>query len=513
MNKQKTLESALYKHFGYKTFRTGQKKIIQDIIKGNDVLGVLPTGTGKSLCYQLPAKLLQGATIVVSPLISLMIDQVKQLKASQFKQVIALNSFMDPIERKNVYLQLHTYKLIYVSPELLQQNDLIVQLKKIQVSLFVIDEAHCISQWGHEFRPDYLKLGEIIQTLHNPTILALSATANHDVQNDIVTFIGRPKMIKHIYPMDRTNITFSIKEITNDREKVEVLEKLFNRYHFPALIYFSSRQSTETISSILKSKLPNQRIAFYHGGMEQVDRIAIQQQFMNNQLDIICCTSAFGMGINKKNIRLVVHFHFPPQIESYIQEIGRAGRDGKSSVAILLYSKKDDFLPTKLIKKELPATEHLHYVFRKLQQLYREGEQIPKTIEQLENIFQLGEIQWRFLRYQLEKHAIIEGNKIYFNEDNWKVSFKLIQDFIDERISIKERKLHEMIDWINEKNCLRKSLYKSFQDSINEPIYECCSNCGFSFIDWKPENTESDKSFGTWQEKLQTLLLIGDSND
>ncbi|WP_099158392.1 RecQ family ATP-dependent DNA helicase [Virgibacillus ndiopensis] len=513
MNKEDSLKTILYEQFGYTMFRSGQKEIIQDIIQGNDVLGVLPTGTGKSLCYQLPAKLLTGTTIVVSPLISLMIDQVKQLKASQFKSVIALNSFIDPLERKQVYTQLDTYKLIYVSPELLQHQELITQLKRIQVSLFVIDEAHCISQWGHEFRPDYLKLGDIIQVLNNPTILALSATATHDVQNDIVTFLKRPNMIKHIYPMDRDNITFSIEEVSNDNEKIDVLTKLFNRYRVPALIYFSSRQSTETIAAILKGKLSDQRIAFYHGGMEQMDRITIQQQFMNNQLDIICCTSAFGMGINKKNIRLVVHFHFPPQIESYIQEVGRAGRDGNSSVALLLYSKKDDFLPNKLIKKELPTAENLTYVFQKLLQLYKEGMLLPKTVEQLGEIFQLSEIQWRFLHYQCEKHDIIKGNTIYYDEENWKKSFRIIQDFIEERISIKEKKLYEMIEWINEKGCLRKGLFKSFQDTVRQPSYECCSNCGFSFFNWQPENVELNNPLGTWEEKLKTLLLIGDGNE
>src|SRR5690625_2720860 len=213
------LTEHLQQHFKYDTFRQGQEEIIQDVLNGYSVLGVLPTGSGKSLCYQLTAKLLSGTTIVVSPLISLMIDQVKQLKAIQFKEVVALNSFMEYAERRQVYEQLHTYKLVYVSPELLQKESLLAYLQQVDISLFVIDEAHCISQWGHEFRPDYLKLHSIIKLFKNPPILALSATATVNVQTDITTSLHRPNMIKHIYPMDRENITFCVRETSNEAEK------------------------------------------------------------------------------------------------------------------------------------------------------------------------------------------------------------------------------------------------------------------------------------------------------
>src|SRR5690625_1489165 len=202
MNEEAKLTKSLQTYFGHQSFRTGQKEIIKAIMNDNAVLGILPTGSGKSIFYQLPSILLSGTAIVVSPLISLMMDQVKELKANNFKNAVALNSFMDKSERLQTLRQLHNYKLIYISPELLQKKEIQDRLKKIEISLFVIDEAHCISQWGYEFRPDYLKLEKIAEILNRPPILALSATAPEAVQKDIMQALKRPEMKKHIYPMD-----------------------------------------------------------------------------------------------------------------------------------------------------------------------------------------------------------------------------------------------------------------------------------------------------------------------
>ncbi|WP_240510176.1 RecQ family ATP-dependent DNA helicase [Virgibacillus profundi] len=507
---QPELENYLQTYFGYSTFRVGQKEIIQDIMEGRDVLGVLPTGSGKSICYQLSAKLLDGITIVVSPLISLMIDQVKQLKAINFKEVIALNSFMEPMERRKVYQKLHTYKLIYVSPELLQKKELQNILSKLHISLFVIDEAHCISQWGYEFRPDYLKLNTIVETLNNPTILALSATATSNVQRDIIDAMKRPAIIKHIYPMDRDNIAFCVEEVETDNEKLPILSNLLTNYRIPTLIYFSSRQTAEDISKLLSDKIPFRRIAFYHGGMEQIDRIAIQQQFMNDQLDIICCTSAFGMGINKSNIRLVIHYHLPPQLESFIQEVGRAGRDGESSLSLLLFSKKDLYIPKRIIQSELPSKQDLQSVFSHLLNIFNSSGKLPSNEQQVQNLLQLSETQWRFLRFQLEKHGMIDENTILYEKENWEKVFQKINNLIFERSLLKENKLNEIIQWVHEKECLRKHLYKSFQSSYQKPKFQCCSNCGFSISEWEPLEITNVKNVElSWENKLKKLLFIG----
>lgn len=509
-----SLETQLLTHFNYPSFRLGQKEIIQDVLDGNDVLGVLPTGSGKSLCYQLPAKLLSGTTIVVSPLISLMVDQVKQLKAFHFKDVIALNSFMEYKERRQVYRHLSAYKLIYISPELLQQSELLAYLKQIEVSLFVIDEAHCISQWGHEFRPDYLKFNQVISMLNDPPVLALSATATANVQKDIIATLKKSQMVKHIYPMDRENITLCVNKVENDQEKVNSIVQILSNYNVPTVIYFSSRKSTESVSDILSKNLPHLKIASYHGSMEQLDRITIQQQFMNEQLDVICCTSAFGMGINKNNIRLVIHYHFPPQLESFIQEMGRAGRDGGSSLSILYYSWKDKHIPSVMINKELPTEDELSFVFQRLQELASKQKRLPIDEEEIADMFQVNEIQWRFIHYQIEKNDIIKGNQIFYDKHVWQQAFQLINQHRENRYLLKQSKLTEMIEWMNEQHCLRKHLYQNFQHSFQIPTYQCCSNCGFTLSKWRPKQTmNKPNNLSTWEDKLKALLLIGATNE
>lgn len=503
-----SLENSL-KDFNISTFRQGQEEIITDVLNGNDVLGILPTGSGKSLCYQLPAKLLEGTTIVVSPLISLMHDQVKQLKAKHFKEVIALNSSINYIERKNTYRYLHSYKLIYISPELLQNEELLSYLTQIKISLFVIDEAHCISQWGHEFRPDYLKLESIINRLGNPPILALSATVTETVQVDIVKTLKRPHMIKHVYPIDRTNIAFTIQEVSNNTEKMEFILKLLHHKRVPTIIYFSSRAVTEKVANLLSTELPHFEFAFYHGGMDQNDRVIVQQQFMNDQLDVICCTSAFGMGIDKPNIRLVIHYHMPNQIESYIQEVGRAGRDGKESLSVLLYSHNDKYIPLNIIDNELPSEDEVNMTFKKIYDIYSKNKVLPPKEEEILGILQLGEIKWRFLQYQMERYGIIKDKIVQYNVSNWDEARQKIKKLIKNRQLLKQRKLNEMLGWIHEEHCLRKRLYKPFQHSYQPALYQCCSNCGYSLNDWMPEQTMAmQKKHLSWHQKLKNILLI-----
>lgn len=500
----------LLNEFNLSHFRLGQEEIITDVLAGKDVLGILPTGTGKSLCYQLPAKALTGTTIVVSPLIALMLDQVKQLKAKHFKKVVALNSFMDWTERKNTYKKLATYKLIYVSPELLQNEELLYYLTQINVSLFVVDEAHCISQWGHEFRPDYLKLGSVLERLGQPPILALSATATQTVQNDIIETLKRPEIIKHVYPIDRENIAYTIEEVTNDQQKLSIITDILGVVRVPTVIYFSSRRAAENIAHALQVRLSNHRIAFYHGGMEQTDRLMVQQQFMNDQLDIICSTNAFGMGIDKANIRIVIHYHLSSQIESYIQEVGRAGRDGQESLSLLLFNESDIHIPLNLIENELPTQQMIVNTFKILYKIYEYKEVIPVQEEDIEKTFGLNDTQWGFMRYQLEQHNIIRGSTIVYEQSVWKEAFDKIKQLQRERYAIKRSKLTEMVAWIREQGCLRKKLYQSFQPSYTPAQFQCCSNCGFSLEAWHPEQTEvkvSNRAM-SWQQKLAELLMI-----
>ena len=510
---KQSLRDYLYTYFKYKTFQIGQEEIITDILNGNDVLGVLPTGSGKSLCYQLPAKLLSGLTIVVSPLISLMVDQVRRVRAFYYKEVVALHSFQNWKERRRILNQLHLYKLVYVSPELLQQENFLNRLQQIRVGLFVIDEAHCISQWGYDFRPDYLRLNNVISKLNHPTILALTGTATPEVQKDIMDRLDRPRMKRHIYPMDRENITLVVQHVDGGEEdKQNMLLSLVSTHHQPTIIYFSSRKITEHIAFELSYRLPDKRIAFYHGGMENIDRLKIQQQFMNDQIDIICCTSAFGMGIDKKNIRLVIHYHMPPELESFIQEIGRAGRDGEESVSVLLYRKGDEQVPLQIIEHELPTEQEINSVIKKLYILFLKNEPIPADEEAIEQLFDLTITKWRFLHYQFETHGMMERNNIFYNKNSWAQALRMITQFCEERKILKKQRLKDMVRWLQSKNCLREELYKNFQPTIRKKDAQCCSNCGFSLTSWERTKTRKKlvNNHDTWKEQLANLLLVGD---
>lgn len=512
----KNLYANLQKYFNYKHFQEGQKEIIESVLNGDDVLGILRTGSGKSLCYQLPAVMLPGITVVVSPLISLMIDQVRQVKSFYYKEVVALHSLQSKIERVQTLNQLHHYKLVYVSPELLQQESILSRFKQINVALFVIDEAHCISQWGYDFRPDYLRLANIINILGRPTVLALTGTATNEVQNDIKNKLKCPDMKMHVFPMDRPNISLIVHKITGGEEKkLSILSSLLTTYRQPTIIYFSSRKMTEKIAHLLSRNIPNRKVAYYHGGMENSDRLKIQQQFMNDQLDAVCCTSAFGMGINKKNIRFVIHYHIPTQIESFIQEIGRAGRDGKDSASIVLYRNGDEHVPLQIIKNEIPSEQEIMHVINKLHTLFLEEKKVPEEREEINNLFQIEETKWRFLQYQFETHGMIKLNEILYDEDEWNISLKKIKQFCTLRIQNKFNQFNEMTKWIHSSNCLRKELYKNFQNSIQQRETDCCSNCGFSLKQYEQLGMEEqmDDATNNWQEKLAQKLLIGDKDE
>ncbi|KRN29440.1 ATP-dependent DNA helicase, RecQ family protein [Lactobacillus selangorensis] len=351
------LQVVLQHYFGYKAFKPGQEEVIQAVLKGQDTLAVLPTGSGKSLCYQLPAYLQPGLTVIVSPLLSLMQDQVMQLHYLGEKRVAALNSSLTPQERQQVLNSLGQYRFLFISPETLGQPMIIQRLSRLQIQCFVVDEAHCISQWGPDFRPDYLNLGRLRQQLQPHVTLALTATATKAVQQDILAKLRlSPATTKQIiYSIDRPNIYLATQEVADDAEKQQVLLAFVKHCQKPGIIYFSSRQRSEEIAALLHDKL-QLRTAFYHGEVDTQDRFRIQQQFMQGQLDVICATNAFGMGINKANVRFVVHYHPPLSLEAYAQEIGRAGRDGRQSIALALYAPDDFYRQAGLLENGIPET-------------------------------------------------------------------------------------------------------------------------------------------------------------
>ncbi|MFC4387688.1 RecQ family ATP-dependent DNA helicase [Gracilibacillus marinus] len=502
---ENNLEKYLKKYFGYDSFREGQKEIIESVLQQQHTLAVLPTGSGKSICYQLPAMILNQLVIVVSPLLSLMTDQVKELKAFGMKDVAAMNSFISYNEKKYILNNLSKFRIVFCSPEMLQNSHVIKKLQTIQIGLFVIDEAHCLSQWGYDFRPDYLRLTEIHRLLNNPPILALSATATEEVRTDIINILRLKKYQLFVYPIDKANISYIVRKTTHPDQKKQDIVELLKQYPVPTMIYFSSRLETERISSYLKSELPSLRIAFYHGGLDTTDRIVIQQQFMANQLDIVCCTSAFGMGINKPDVRLVIHYHIPSQLESFIQEVGRCGRDGKSSVSVTLFHDSDKRIPYHLIQSELPDVTHVRVV---LERARREN---MLHVSLLEDIFlqtsDNNESQWRFLRYHLEQLHLIEKETIKLNNNNTSDFINYIEKIISSRRDYKMKKLSEMLDWIDTSDCRREKLFDPFQEEIQKLESMCCDQCGFNWDFWKPDKIKTNEYRRTWEQMLADKLL------
>ncbi|SIS37074.1 RecQ family ATP-dependent DNA helicase [Salimicrobium flavidum] len=496
---QYDLEGILEDEFGFTSFRPGQKNVIENVLNEVDTLAILPTGSGKSLCYQLPSKIIPGLTIVVSPLISLMIDQVKQVKAKGMKRVAAIHSFLTPDERKQVLRNLSALQLLYISPEMLQMTRMQQLLNNENVGLFVVDEAHCISQWGHEFRTDYLKLNQVLHQLGDPPVLALSATATPEVQEDILGQLERPEAEKLIYPMDKPNIQLSMAKMTNEQEKVEYLENYLTNQQAPTMIYFSSRQMAEKICFELKKKNFG-RIAFYHGGMEPVDRQLVQQQFMRNELDIVCCTSAFGMGIDKPDIRLVIHFHLPPRIESFIQEIGRAGRDGRECTSLLLYSTGDERLPRMFIESELPSDEQIEGYM----ELIDSHGRLPSYEDSTS--LELSESQYNFLSILTE--PLLRSPSLDKAEAE-----RMLKGKQRKRLQQKLTHLSHMMSVLNTTDCRREMLYSHFQSTIQQVEHKCCDNCDPEVFEVSYRENYRTIDTLSWEERLYTLFHIGDSHE
>ncbi|HEL8258822.1 TPA: ATP-dependent DNA helicase RecQ, partial [Listeria monocytogenes] len=347
------LEKELKEYLGFDEFRPGQKEVIETALAKRNCFAMLPTGTGKTICYQLAGHLMDGLVLIVSPLLSLMQDQMERMRAHGEKRVAALNSFLKREEKGQVLANIHLYKFIFLSPEMLNNETVKNLLLKQRISLFVIDEAHCISQWGHDFRPDYLMLGKFIQEAEFPVTMVLTATATKKVRADILTQLHLTDCAQIVYSVNRPNISLQVEKFSNQHVKKDRLYALVRKLQTPGIIYFSSKKLAESTALEL-SEIADLRVAYYHGDMDTEDRIIIQQQFVYGQLDVICATSAFGMGIDKADIRYVIHYHMPADLEAYLQEIGRAGRDGENSVAILLYANGDEFIQMQLADQDIP---------------------------------------------------------------------------------------------------------------------------------------------------------------
>ena len=334
--KTSTIFETLKTYFGYDEFRIHQQQVIENTLEGDDSLVIMPTGGGKSICYQLPALLFDGLTLVISPLIALMKDQVDALKANGIEASF-FNSQQTQDEKQEIFKKIDqkNLKLLYVAPESLPIIQAALDLNP--PSCIAIDEAHCISSWGHDFRPAYQQLGVLKSNFPKTPILALTATADKATRQDIVQQLNIPEAEKFISSFDRKNIELNVRPA--QKRKQQIIRFVENHPNDPGIIYCLSRKSTEKLAENLREKGVDAKA--YHAGLENNERSTIHEEFIGDQIQIVCATIAFGMGIDKPNVRFVVHYNLPKNIESYYQEIGRSGRDGLPATALLFHTYAD----------------------------------------------------------------------------------------------------------------------------------------------------------------------------
>ncbi len=338
-DKYHTPEQALKILFGYDSFRTGQKSVIDSILAGRDAFAVMPTGAGKSVCYQIPAVLLPGITLVISPLISLMQDQVKALNEAGV-QAAFINSSLSEKDYNETIRKARQgiYKIIYIAPERLVTEGFLALAKSVPISMVTVDEAHCISQWGQDFRPSYMKIVEFVKTLEKrPIISAFTATATETVREDIVCTLGLQNPFTLVNGFDRENLFFQVEKPKNKEQYI--LKYISEHSGDSGIIYCATRKNVDNIYELLKSK--GISVGKYHAGMSAVERKKMQDDFVFDYTSIVVATNAFGMGIDKSNVRFVIHYNMPQSMENYYQEAGRAGRDGLDAKCILLFSPQD----------------------------------------------------------------------------------------------------------------------------------------------------------------------------
>jgi ATP-dependent DNA helicase RecQ len=437
-----TPASILEKYWGFTSFIDPQEKIINHVIDGHDTIALLPTSGGKSICFQIPALLKEGTCIVISPLISLMNDQVNNLKKRNIK-AIALTSQLSEDEIVNAFdnLQFGNYKFLYLSPEKIQSEFIQEKIKQLNVQLIAIDEAHCISEWGHDFRPSFLNIN-ILRTIHpKAPIIALTASATEKVVEDIITNLNleSPKIVKKSF--FRSNLAYQIFEV---EDKLYKIEQIIKKIKGAKIIYTNSRRQTVELSNQLNSL--NYQSTFFHGGMNYVDKMKSYDEWLEDKKPIIVATNPFGMGIDKPNVKAVIHVNIPLSIENYMQEAGRAGRDGKKAFSVVLKNKADVYDTQMLTKKTLPKIEFVKSVYIHLNHYYQisYGELLDKiydfNLTDFCNHYKIPIVKTHNAIKVLDREHIISLNESFYRKSKLKfiVSNNEIFTYMDSNPSEKD---------------------------------------------------------------------------
>lgn len=471
-------EIILNKYFGFGSFRGLQETIIKRTTEERKhSLVLMPTGSGKSLCYQIPALYFENKTIVISPLIALMQDQVDALRKKNVPAAF-INSTLSKQERgKRLEDFLNgNIKILYVTPERFRKKDFIEKIKTVKIDLLAVDEAHCISEWGHDFRPDYSRIGEFREILGNPLTIALTATATKDVQEDILVKLNLNKDEVKIFHqgIDRPNLRLEAADVFDDKEKLKEILAALKKYNGSGIIYFSLIKTLEKFSEMIGDRGFERGI--YHGKLEDKQRKQMQRDFLGGKQKLILATNAFGMGIDKADIRLVIHAEVPSSIESYYQEIGRAGRDGKDSLCLLLYNQEDLYTQMEFIKWSNPDADFYFALYNLLQRdtglINSSG--IDLIREQM-NFKSKNDFRIETALGMLDRYGVTEGE---IEKKNLKVIDELpgiLQDeeFLKKKLLNDNKKLLSVVNYFRNENCRRVFI----SDYFGFPGEKPCGNC------------------------------------
>jgi ATP-dependent DNA helicase RecQ len=474
-----SLRRTLRHTFGFRELREGQEEVIRSVLAGRDTLVIMPTGAGKSLCYQLPGSELPGTTVIVSPLISLMKDQVDKLRELGM-DAVQVNSTLTASEESAVLEQIHKEQrdFIFVTPERVTQPEFLATLKTNAIDLFVIDEAHCISQWGHDFRPAYLHLREVIAALGDPPILALTATATSEVVDDIRRQLGREVMEVVDIGIYRENLRLEVIPTPREESKRTALARLLGELPGTGIVYVSTIKDCEAVTEHLKSL--GLRVARYHGRLGPRERKRNQDRFMAGELQVIVATNAFGMGIDKPDIRFVVHYNLPGSLEFYYQEAGRAGRDGEPARCILFYQPEDRNTQVFFLNGRYPKCEHFLAVYKALERLgadrhdFAAGEVQRRSagvaqakvkvvlamMKDLELVAETSSGQYRLVRSGLGREELDAMAELY-----------------EKRAEADRERLRRMVLYAQTALCRWKALLDYFGEELGRERCGHCDNC------------------------------------
>jgi ATP-dependent DNA helicase RecQ len=469
------LQEALRRHFGYGAFRKGQDEVVRAVLSGRPTIAILPTGGGKSLCYQLPALLLEGTTLVVSPLVALMKDQVDALRARGIAAAF-VNSSLSEGERQEAQnaLRRGEYRLVYVAPERFKSPSFLSAVAGLKVPLLAVDEAHCISAWGHDFRPEYQQLAKARETVRAERVLALTATATPEVRRDIADALELRNPQVFVAGFDRPNLFVEVLRASGDKDKLGRLVALA-RGGGPGLVYAATRKNVEKIVAALRSSGID--ALGYHAGMRDEERSSTQERFLRGETSIVVATNAFGMGIDRADIRFVVHFDTPRSVEAYYQEIGRAGRDGKESYALLLFNFADVMMQRRMIDAGRPSRELVEKAWEAARRLRRGtvdelSRECGVSAAELSGVLKLLESAGHF-----ERARGREGQFVAATPSVPAAELSVDFELLELRVARERQMLDRMVRFSDTRGCRRQNLLRYFGDPDAPRSCTACDAC------------------------------------